>query len=311
MAKTMKVGWIGLGKMGTPMAQNLIKAGFLLGVYNRTREKTRELEANGAAVADSIVTLAEESDVVVSMVSDDRILEAVTIGPGGAFEGMRLGSIFIDMSTVSPRMSEQISIIAIEKGIHYLRAPVSGGVSLAVEGILTIIASGPEQTYADCQDLFRAMGERIFYVGESEEARYLKLSLNIMVGITAGMLGEALAFGKKCGLDWEQMIDIIGCSAVASPLVGYKVEPLKQRDFTATFTTSMMAKDFDLVLDTARDIGAPMLFTAMMRQCWSMMEAAGKGEMDFFAYVTLAEDMTGSGFEDRSPYKIGKIHEFQ
>ena len=244
----MKVGWIGLGKMGTPMAQNLIKAGFSLGVYNRTREKTRELEADGAMVADNVVVLAEKSDVVISMVSDDRVLEAVSIGPDGAFNVMEPGNIFIDLSTVSPHLSERVANVALEKGIHYLRAPVSGSVGLAKAGALTIIASGPEQSYDDCRALFEAMGERIFHVGEGEQARFLKLAINMMVGITSGMMGEALVFGKKGGLDWEQMVDIIGSSVVASPLVGYKVETLKQRDFSAAFPASMMAKDFDLSL---------------------------------------------------------------
>ena len=289
----MKVGWIGLGKMGTPMAQNLIKAGFSLGVYNRTREKTRELEADGAMVADNVVVLAEKSDVVISMVSDDRVLEAVSIGPDGAFNVMEPGNIFIDLSTVSPHLSERVANVALEKGIHYLRAPVSGSVGLAKAGALTIIASGPEQSYDDCRALFEAMGERIFHVGEGEQARFLKLAINMMVGITSGMMGEALVFGKKGGLDWEQMVDIIGSSVVASPLVGYKVETLKQRDFSAAFPASMMAKDFDLALDTAKAINAPMPFTAMMRQYWSGMEATGKGELDFFAYVTHAEEMAG------------------
>ena len=289
----MKVGWIGLGKMGTPMAQNLIKAGFSLDVYNRTREKTRELEADGAMVADNVVVLAEKSDVVISMVSDDRVLEAVSIGPDGAFNVMEPGNIFIDLSTVSPHLSERVAKVAKEKGIHYLRAPVSGSVGLAKAGTLTIIASGPEQSFNDCRALFEAMGERIFHVGEGEQARFLKLAINMMVGITSGMIGEALVFGKKGGLDWQQMIDIIGSSVVASPLVGYKVEPLKQRDFSAAFPASMMAKDFDLALDTAKAINAPMPFTAMMRQYWSGMEATGKGELDFFAYVTHAEEMAG------------------
>lgn len=130
------------------------------------------------------------------------------------------------------------------------------------------------------------MGNRLFYVGEAEEARYLKLALNMMVGVTAGMMAEALVMGTKGGMDWEQMIDIIGDSAVASPLVGYKIEPLKQRDFKPAFPAAMMAKDFDLALDAAHAAHIPVPVTSIVRQLLSSMEATGKGDLDFFAYVT-------------------------
>ena len=287
------VGWIGLGKMGDPMARNLVKAGVPLTVYNRSPDRTRGLEGEGAAVADSLQALAGPVDVVISMVSDDHALEAVSFGPDGAFAAMAPGAIFIDMSTVSPALSARVAEAAEAKGIRYLRAPVSGSVALAEAATLTILVSGPRDAYDQCLPLFEAMGAKCYHVGNGEEARVLKLSLNMMVGITAAMMGEALAFGDGGGMDWEQMLEVIGNSAVASPLVGYKVGPLKARDFTPAFTASQMGKDFDLALEAAKDTNVPMPITTLVRQFWTTMGATGKGELDFFAYVTVLEEMAG------------------
>lgn len=293
MSEKQKIGWIGLGKMGIPMSKNLIKKGYPVTVYNRTKEKTKELIAEGAKVADSPKELASGSDVVISMISDDPALEEVSIGKNGAFEGARPGMIFIDMSTVSPVSSGKVAEAGEKKGIKYLRAPVSGSTALAAAGTLTIFASGPKDAYDKCVDIFGAMGQKIFHVGTGDEARYLKLLLNMMVGTTSAMIAEALTFGKRGGMDWEQMIDIISASVVASPLVNYKAQMLKSRNFSAMFTIDQMAKDFDIALDTGRSANVPMPMTAMVRQFYEALRAKGKGDIDFFALVTLMEELAG------------------
>ncbi len=293
MSEKQKIGWIGLGKMGVPMSKNLIKKGYPVTVYNRTKEKTKELVAEGAKVADSPKELASVSNVVISMISDDPALEEVSIGKNGAFEGAKPGMIFIDMSTVSPVSSGKVAEVAEKKGIKYLRAPVSGSTALAAAGTLTIFASGPKDAYDKCVEIFSAMGQKIFHVGTGDEARYLKLLLNMMVGTTSAMIAEALTFGKRGGMDWEQMIDIIGASVVASPLVNYKAQMLKSRNFTAMFTIDQMAKDFDIALDTGRSANVPMPMTAMVRQFYEALRAKGKGDIDFFALVTLMEELAG------------------
>lgn len=293
MEKKETIGWIGLGKMGIPMATNLLKAGYEVAVFNRTKSKAQEVVAMGATFVDSMADLAAQSDVVISMISDDTVLKAVSIGAGGAFEGIKAGSTFIDMSTVSPTASSEVAEAAASKGVAYLRAPVSGSTALATAATLTILASGPKDTFEACTEIFAAMGKISFHVGITEEARYLKLTLNMMVGLTAGMVGEALTFGKRGGMEWSQMIDIISNSVVASPLINYKAQALKDRNFTPAFTASQMAKDFDIALETARSMDLPMPTTSMMRQNLSAMKANGKGELDFFAYVTLLEQLAG------------------
>lgn len=293
MSEKQKIGWVGLGKMGIPMAKNLLKKGYSVMVYNRTKEKTKELTAEGAKVAESMKALAAESDVIISMISDDPVLEEVSFGANGVFQGAKSGTIFIDMSTVSPVASGKVAEAAKKKGIKYLRAPVSGSTALATAGTLTIFASGPKDAFDASAEIFGSMGQKVFHVGEGDEARYLKLLLNMMVGITSAMTAEALTFGKRGGMDWTQMIDIIGNSVVASPLVNYKAQMLKSRNFTAMFTADQIAKDFDIALDTGKSINVPMPITTMVREYYETMRKKGNGGLDFFGLVTLMEDLAG------------------
>jgi 3-hydroxyisobutyrate dehydrogenase-like beta-hydroxyacid dehydrogenase len=293
MADKQKIGWIGLGKMGIPMSANLIKAGYPVAVYNRSAEKTKELADQGATVADSMESLAAGADVIISMISDDAALEAVSTGAGGAFAGAKSGSVYIDMSTVSPVASARVAAAAAEKGISYLRAPVSGSTMLATAGTLTIFASGPKAAFDQCEAIFEVMGQKSFHVGTAEEARYLKLVLNMMVGLTSAMVAEALTFGEAGGMDWAQMIDIVNASVVASPLVGYKAQILKDRNYAPAFTAAQMAKDFDIALTTGKANNVTMPITAIARQFYGAMKATGKGENDFFGLVALLEEMSG------------------
>ncbi|MBW2065270.1 MAG: NAD(P)-dependent oxidoreductase [Deltaproteobacteria bacterium] len=293
MAERLKIGWIGLGKMGIPMSTNLIKAGFPVTVYNRTKEKTKELVDQGAEVADSPKTLAEGKDVVISMIADDGALEAVSYASEGAFQNAAPGLIYVDMSTVSPDASAKVAEEAEKKGIKYLRAPVSGSTALAQAGTLTIFVSGPKDAYDRCVEVFEVMGQKSFHVGTGEEARYLKLVLNMMVGLTSAMVAEALTFGEAGGMDWGQMIDIVNNSVVASPLVGYKAQMLKDRNFSPAFTASQMAKDFDIALDAAKSNNVLMPMTSLIRQFYGAMMATGRGELDFFALLSVMEELAG------------------
>ena len=275
MSAKQKIGWIGLGKMGIPMSQNLLKADYPVTVYNRTKEKTKALADAGAQVADAPKALAADADVIISMISDDPVLEAVSTGADGAFAGAKSGSVFIDMSTVSPAASARVAAAAEEKGIQYLRAPVSGSTALAEAGTLTIFASGPKDAYEKCVDIFGAMGQKSFHVGDGEQARYLKLVINMMVGLTSAITAEALTFGEVGGMDWNDMIEIVNNSVVASPLIGFKVQLLKERGFAPMFTAAQMAKDFDLAFDSGRKTDTPMPLTALVRQLYGAMKATG------------------------------------
>jgi len=253
----------------------------------------KALVDQGANPAESPLEVADQADIIISMIPDDAALEEISTGTLGIFKGSKQGIIYIDMSTVSPAVSARIGEIAEKKGIQYLRAPVSGSTESAVTAALTILASGPKDTFDQCRHIFETLGQKVFYAGPGDQARYLKLLINMMVGITSAMTAEALVFGKRGGIDWDQMIDIINNSVVASPLIGFKVQLLKERGFAPMFTAAQMAKDFDLALDSGRKTDTPMPLTALTRQLYGAMKATGKGELDYFGMVALMEEMAG------------------
>lgn len=288
-----KIGWVGLGKMGMPMALNVMEAGFKLTAFDRAAQPLETIVAKGGQSAPSVADLAKTCGVVAATVPDDAVLLAVTLGVGGLFENAPKGMVFIDLSTVSPMASARVAEAAEERGIHYVRAPVSGSTATAAAKQLTVIASGAADVFAAIKPVLESFAAKIYYVGEGDQARYLKLSINLMVGITAAMMGEALALSERGGVDWRTMVDVVNNSAVASPLVGYKAKMLADRDFSPMFSAAQMAKDFDLALDTGRIGNVPMPLTALSRQMFGAMIASGRGDKDFFALVTLLEELAG------------------
>ncbi|MSO75224.1 MAG: NAD(P)-dependent oxidoreductase [Alphaproteobacteria bacterium] len=287
------IGWIGTGMMGGPMCRNLLIAGFTLSAFNPTVAKIAPLEALGAKRSANIAALAASAPLVISMVSDDKALHAVALGPQGVLANAKAGTIYVDMSTVTPMASALVATEAATRGIAYVRGPVSGGVALAEAAKLTVIASGSKDAYERCLPAFTAMSAKQFLLGPNEEARYLKLCLNMLVGATGALLGEALALGRRGGLDWATMLDVFNQSAIASPLIGYKSGPLKARDFSPTFTSKMMAKDFDLLLATAKETAVPLPVTGLIHQLYAISIAQGRGDDDFIALTAVIEALAG------------------
>jgi len=253
----------------------------------------KELAASRALVADSSKAVAISADVVITMIPDDRAIEAVALGKEGILESAKEGTILIDMSTISPFASSRVAEGAKKRGVKYLRAPVSGSPKFAEAGILTLFVSGPEEVYQKCQALLGTLGQKLFYVGAAEEARYLKLLINMIVGTTAMIVAEALTFGEKGGVDWIKMLEGLGGSVVASPLIGYKVQPLKDRNLPPTFTVSQIAKDFDLALATGKALSVPMPITSTVSQFLEIMKATGRGDLDAWSVVFLMEELAG------------------
>ncbi len=289
----MQIGWIGLGKMGEPMARHVAAARHDLVVFNRTAAKADRLIAVGARLATSADEAALGADVVFSMLADDAALRAALLSDQGVVSVMGRGAVLVEMSTVSPGISAEIASACADRGVGYLRAPVSGSVSFAESAKLTVLASGPDAVLARVMPLLQCFSARQVHVGGACEARVLKLALNAMVGMTAAMMGEALALGQKNGLSREVMLDVIGASAVASPLVGYKLGMLRARDYAPAFEARMMAKDFDLALAAAHASAVPMPLTAQVREGWGAMIAKGDGDADFFKYVELVAAAAG------------------
>ena len=287
------IGWIGLGKMGAPMAGHLRAAGHDLCVYNRTAAKAEKLMAAGATLAPTPAAAATGAGTVFSMLADDAALGAALLGPDGAIAAMNKGAVLVEMSTVSPAISAELDRACAARGLGYLRAPVSGSVAFAETAKLTVLASGPTAVYTAVLPLLQTLSARQVHVGEGCEARVMKLALNMMVGMTAAMMGEALALGLANGLSRERMLEVIGASAVASPLITYKLAMLRARDYAPAFQARMMAKDFDLALATAHGSHTPLPMAALVREGWSALIAAGDGDADFFKYVELTAGLAG------------------
>lgn len=289
----MKIGWIGLGKMGLPMARQLAAAGHEVIAYARNESGRQRAEQNGFRHVDSIAETAACADVVISAISDDAALGAIVAGDGGLAQAMRSGQTFIETSTVSPDASGAANALLADRKIAYLRAPVSGSTDLAAAGALTVIVSGPNSEYDRLQPVFRAFAKRSFYVGEDEQARVVKLMLNTLVGATSALFAEALAFGQKGGLDVESALEIVGNSAVSSPLLDYKRKTILENTYEPAFTVAQMMKDLDIVLAVGRSNHTPMPLVAQIRQQYEAAFAGGNGDRDFFILVKEAADRAG------------------
>ncbi|WP_225032742.1 NAD(P)-dependent oxidoreductase [Paraburkholderia sp. XV] len=288
-----QIGWIGLGKMGTPIVRNLLAAGFHVTVYDVDAARIDEAVRLGARRAEDLASVARSAPLVFSIIPDDAVLRKVALGAHGVIENANDGAVYIDMSTVSPTASGEVRDAAHKRGIGYICAPVSGSTVLADKAQLTVFASGPQDAYDRTLPVFEVMSARQYYVGEDQQARYLKLAINHLVGSTAVLLAEALTLGTKGGLDWARMLEVIGESVAASPLVKYKLDPLKNRDFSPAFSSRQMLKDMSLVVDAGADAGVPMIAAALVREQFARYAEGDGADLDFFSIVRAVEAQAG------------------
>lgn len=291
----LKVGWIGTGNMGSPMSRCLIGAGASVAVFDPAADNMAASVAAGARAGTSNHDAAADAEFVFSMIPDDDVLRAVALGDGGVLSALQPGSVYVDMSTVSPEVSGEVAGAAAVAGIAFVRAPVSGSTILAEAGNLTIMASGPQDAYGRCEPLFEAMSAIQFYVGEGEQARYMKLVLNLLAASTIAALAEALTFGRQGGLDWNVMLDVIGDSVVASPIVKYSLPPLKARDFSPAFSTDLMTKDMGLICAAATGVGVPTEIADAVRLLYVATAEGGQGADNLTAAIRHLERQVGLG----------------
>jgi 3-hydroxyisobutyrate dehydrogenase-like beta-hydroxyacid dehydrogenase len=282
-----KIAWIGAGKMGLPICKRLKAAGHDVRVLARRPEQAQALGELGFAVSGTVPDLVANADIVFTAVSDDQALHDVVVN--SAFtSALSQSAIYIDMSTVSPSISEKIAA-HLPASIAYLRSPVSGSTGMAEAGTLTALVSGPKLAFVDMTDIFSVFTKKAFHLGEGEEARFLKLAINSMVAATSALLGEALAFGLKGGMTHAAMLDVITQSAVASPLIGYKKDMIISGDYRPAATLNMLKKDLDLLLATAQQQHTLLPVNSMIRDIYAAASDKGLGEKDFFVLVQDAE----------------------
>lgn len=285
------VGWIGVGKMGLPMAGHLLDAGHAVLAYDVVAQQVAALK--GARGAASVADVARGAPIVFSSLPHDAALRAVALGPEGVIAHATPGALFIDTSTVSPAVSAEVAQAAAARGVRYLRVTVSGNNHMAAKAALTVMASGPKTAFDEVAPLLGCFGPNVFHVGDAEQARVLKLVINLMIAGTGAMLSEALALGRRGGLEWAQMLDIVGASAVGSPIVKAKSVELKRRDFTPTFTCVQMQKDLDLILGAGKALGVAMPVTGTIAQLMQACIGMGDADDDYIATVKLIERLSG------------------
>lgn len=281
------VGWIGAGKMGAPMIRNLLKNGVQVAVTEPSETALQALVRDGATDAGAMSDPAT-CDVVFSTLPNDKAVLDVVLGTSsgpGLAATLAKGAVLVEMSTVSPNCSRVIAQAFEEAGILYLRAPISGSTAMAEKAALTLFASGDSEAWATALPMLEMISAKRFYLGADEQARYMKLVVNTLVGATSAVLAEALSLGQSGGLTRDAMMDVICQSAVASPLLAYKREAVVADDFTAAFTVNQMIKDFTLISDAARDHGVPLMTTGLILELYRAAANAGLQDADFFALV--------------------------
>jgi 3-hydroxyisobutyrate dehydrogenase len=289
-----RVGFIGMGGMGSRMASRLLDAGYSLTIYNRARDRTRALEQRGAKVAERPAMLAAHSDIVFSSVADDAAVESVMLEEGGALTAARPGTIFIEMSTVSPATSRRLYEAAREKEIALLDAPVSGTTSTAEQGQLVVFVGGEKSVYETCKPILSVLGRESFYMGPSGAGAMMKLCVNTLLGVGMQALAEALAFGLKGGLERERLLEVIGKTAVVSPSQISKLRNVSSGAYPPAFPLRLMFKDFGLVVDTAMHLSAVMPSTAAAQQMCAVefaRQSAAHRDEDFSSIIRTMEQI--------------------
>jgi 3-hydroxyisobutyrate dehydrogenase-like beta-hydroxyacid dehydrogenase len=288
-APKTSIGWIGVGAMGRPMCENLMRAGFPLTVYDTDRSRLDPLLAAGAKAASSPLATAAVSEVVISTIFDDAGLREIVLGPNGIAASDGRLATYIDMSTVSPAASAAVAKGLAARGIAYLRAPVSGTVTLATTGQLSTFVSGPKAALERRLSLITLLTARWRWVGEGEEARVIKLLINLMVFMNTAVLGEALAFGARGGLDRRLMLDAIDDSIVGSAHYRGKADKIVHRDYQPVGPISLVIKDMDLALAVADENAVRLPIAGLVRQSLALMQASGLAGLDVSALAALDE----------------------
>lgn len=290
----MDVAVVGLGRMGRALAVRLAGQGHHLTVWNRSPGAAQELAAeHGVAVAPDLAGVWAPGRTAITFLADDAAVEDVCTGAGGLLETAPAGAMLVEMSTISAAASARVAEAAARHGVRYLRAPVSGNPSVIAAGNLGIMVSGARADFDAAHDLLHAIGPKVFHVGEGEQARVMKLALNAMIAGTTELLAEAITLGEASGLDRAGMLEVISGSAIASPFVGYKTAALVGRDYTATFSTALLAKDLGLALDAAAGAGVSLPVTEQVAELTRETVAEGLGDLDFLALLPHLQNAAG------------------
>jgi 2-hydroxy-3-oxopropionate reductase len=269
--------------MGKPMGRNLLKAGFSLVVWNRTRSKAEDLIREGAKLAASPREAAAQADVLVTIVSDPPALEEVVFGPDGALEGFRRGSVFVDSSTISPDLARREAAACAERGVDFLDAPVTGGTWGAEKGELVFMVGGKAEVFERTKPVFEAMGKRFFLLGPNGSGQIVKLAMNLILALEVQALAEAMALVRTAGIKGERLSEVLQSSMGRSALMDVKAPLILKNEYPASFPLRLMHKDVRLALELAREQGIELPAGAAAFATYSAVKDAAKDDPDYAA----------------------------
>ena len=288
----MRVGFIGLGAMGKPMAFNLLKAGYALTVSDVNQAAAAELAAAGAQLVPSAKAMAETADAIITMLPNGQIVEAVVAGEQGILAGARAGLCIIDMSSVAPGTTRKLESLSAAKGVEYIDAPVSGGVKGAQDGALTIMVGGKPELVEKCMPLLEAMGKKIKYVGDSGAGDAVKMVNNLLLAANMAAAAEAFVLGAKLGLDSQVLYNVISESSGSSYALKAKMPNFVFKgNFAPGFTIDLQYKDLELAVQSGKEAQVPMLLANVVQQLYEQARAAGLGKEDISAIIKPLESL--------------------
>jgi 2-hydroxy-3-oxopropionate reductase len=277
------VGLIGLGLMGKPMGRNLLRAGFSLVVWNRTKERADDLVREGAKWAGSPRETASQSDVLMTIVSDPPAVESVLWGEGGAFEGLRRGSLYIDSSTVSPDLARKAANACSERGVDYLDAPVTGGTWGAEKGELVFMIGGKPETLERARPVLEAVGKRFFLLGPNGAGQTVKLAMNLLLAVEVEAFAESLAIVTKAGLPGERLIEVMQSSMARAGVLDVKAPQMLKNEYPPSFPLRLMHKDVRLAVELAKKEGVRLPAGEAAYATYSAVKDAAKEDLDYAA----------------------------
>ena len=295
-----RVGFIGIGLMGSQMSRKILEAGYPLTVWNRKKEKALPLLSAGAKWADSPKAATQASDVVITIVTDSAASEEVICGKNGVLEGAHPGLVLIDMGSIAPEMSRSIAERARARGIPLLDAPVTGNPKVASEGKLGIMVGGPKETFDACLPLFEKMGVKIIHVGENGKGTTLKLINNLIMGVAIEAVAEALVLASKAGIDPRKVLEITSVGGARTGAMETRGPRMIQHDFSPHFSVNNMHKDLTGALKLGEEVGVSLPATSISREMLRAAKAQGKGDMDSCIVMTVIEALANTTVQSKN-----------
>lgn len=285
----MKIGFIGLGIMGKPMAKNLVKAGFDVVCTNRSKGSVEELVAFGATGAESAKEVAEQCDVIITMLPNTPQVKEVVLGENGVIDGIKEGATVIDMSSIAPKASQDIAAQLAKKGVNFLDAPVSGGEPKAIEGTISVMVGGDKEIFDKYYDVMMAMAGSVVYTGKVGAGNTTKLANQVIVALNIAAMSEALVLATKAGVEPELVYQAIRGGLAGSTVLDAKAPLAMDRKFDPGFRINLHIKDLQNALDTAHEIGAPVQLTAGVMEIMQAMKAEGEDHLDHGGLIRYYE----------------------